>query len=390
MNAPLLKKENTLVAKIVGTLFLSIFLIAGLAMVYPLSIRPIVETIHAHSWVKTPCHIMSASVVTHDDSDGDTYSIAMTYRYRYNDTVYTSDIYDPVSMSSSGYASKKRKVQRYLQAGDTICYVNPQNPSEAVIIRGFRPVLLFTLFPIPFILVGFFGIKATLFTKAKPRRRSSFTSELRNENAVCADEYCELKPTKNRFYGFIALLFATLFWNGIISVFIVALVQEETPEIFPILFLIPFVLIGLALFVGMVHKGLSLMNPVPVIQFDHYPLRLGEIASCTVRMEGAYSRISRMKITCTGKESATYRRGTDTYTDTSLFFHEVVAETTSRNDIREQYIELPIPASAMHSFSGSSNKIIWELEILCDISLWPNSTDVFELTVVPHFERGVA
>ncbi len=85
---------------------------------------------------------------------------------------YKADRYDFVGGSSSGHAGKARVVEEYRKATTPICYVNPEDPSEAVLKRGFHASLLFALFPLPFILVGVFGVFFTLAEQEMASQRS--------------------------------------------------------------------------------------------------------------------------------------------------------------------------------------------------------------------------
>ena len=93
---------------------------------------------------------------------GTTYSVYILYEYEFGGQTYKSDRYDFIGGSSSGYEGKARVVAAYESAERPVCYVNPTNPSESVLKRGFHAKLLLALFPLPFLLVGVVGIVGTL------------------------------------------------------------------------------------------------------------------------------------------------------------------------------------------------------------------------------------
>ena len=64
----------------------------------------------ARSWVAADCEVVSSGVETHSDDDGDTYSVEILYRYRFEGREYHSNRYHFFTGSSSGYEGKARVV----------------------------------------------------------------------------------------------------------------------------------------------------------------------------------------------------------------------------------------------------------------------------------------
>jgi len=128
-----------------------VFVLLGLSAVYLFVIEPSIGIIGSRDWVETPCKIISAEVGDH----GDTYSIDITYEYTFNGTVYRSTRYDFTGGSSSGYDDKYEVIDRYRRMDNPVCYVNPKNPSEAVIFRKLDKTALILA---PMVLIMFVGI----------------------------------------------------------------------------------------------------------------------------------------------------------------------------------------------------------------------------------------
>jgi hypothetical protein len=89
----------------------------------------------AKSWRKTPCVIVS-SAVEEDAGDSGLYYIVMTYEYDYAGHRYLSDRYSFSFASTAGRWGKRRIVRRLAPGSRAFCYVNPDNPGDAVINRG--------------------------------------------------------------------------------------------------------------------------------------------------------------------------------------------------------------------------------------------------------------
>jgi hypothetical protein len=110
---------------------------------------------------------------------------------------------------------------------------------------------------------------------------------------------------------------------------------------------------------------------------------LGGSASFTWELNGAAHRVSALRITLRGTESARYRRGTDTKTDTHVFFTETIVDATHTMNIPRGNGIIRIPADTMHSFDADNNKVIWTLHVAGEIPRWPNIDDTFDITVRP-------
>jgi hypothetical protein len=360
--------------------FFGIFAIAGLGMLYPLGIKPITKTLDARSWIETPCKVLRAEVRSHEGDDSTTYSVYIFYEYEFNDQTYQNDGYDFVGGSSSGYRSKARVVDRYRSAANPVCYVNPEDPADAVLKRGFHVKLLLALFPLPFLLVGLGGVYYTLRgKKAKAFRGAAL---LRPSDAGPA----VLRPKHSPSTKLAIAILVALFWNGIISIMVVEVVggfRHGQPNWFLTLFSVPFVAVGLGMLAYVVYQFLALFNPRPQLEVSSAAIPLGGAAELRWRLSGKVSRISELTVKLQGVEQATYRRGTRTYTDRNTFYEMELYRTTDTSTIASGHVGFVIPQDTMHSFEADNNKIIWSLEVRGDIKRWPDVKESFPISVVP-------
>jgi len=145
-------------SRTVTILFFSVFLVAGLVATWFLLFRPLARVHDARQWPATPCTVVSSEVQSHSDSDGTTYSVHIVYRYTVNGHEYQSRRYDFMGGSSSGYKGKQAVVRRYPPGKKAVCYVNPRDPSDAVLEPRFTPMMLVGLFPLIFVAVGAGGV----------------------------------------------------------------------------------------------------------------------------------------------------------------------------------------------------------------------------------------
>ncbi len=254
-------------------LFFLVFFLAGSATAWFLGIRPAIKIFQARSWVPTPCTVISSRVQTHS-GDGTTYSIDILYSYQVHGQEYRSSQYDFMPGSSSGYKGKAKIIAQFPPGKRATCYVNPSDPLEAVLHRGFSKIMwVGILFPIPFLAVGLGGL---LYTVRKSRRGESVTAranrkwgnkEVRFPMSNASDAATDalvLRPKSSRIGTLIGVIVFAAFWNGIISVFVWQVIQSwarHRPEYLLTIFMIPFLLVGLGLIFAIFYQFLALFNP---------------------------------------------------------------------------------------------------------------------------------
>ena len=153
-----------------GAICCSMFVLAGLGMAWFMYLHPAIQGHQAlSSWARVPCTIVASKVGVHRDSHGSTYSIDISYRYQFNGGFYTSNRWGFFGGSSSGYSEKAAVVDRYRRGSQTTCYVDPANPSQAVLEPHSTAPMFFAFLPIGFITIG--GFITTAFVVAAVRGR---------------------------------------------------------------------------------------------------------------------------------------------------------------------------------------------------------------------------
>jgi hypothetical protein len=192
-------------------------------------------------------------------------------------------------------------------------------------------------------------------------------------------------PGGKRIKSLLGSLMVALFWNGITSVFVTIAVKSWLtghPEWFLTLFIIPFVLIGLAMIGYTFYQFLALFNPAPKLTLESSEITLNHPTKLQWMIPSRADRLSRFRLYLVGEESAEYRRGTDTVTDTRIFHEQLLFETSSPRKAGKGSVSITLPANTMTSWSSSHNSIQWKLVIKGDISLWPDINDRYEIDVI--------
>ena len=123
-------------------LFPGVFLVAGLAVMFFVGLKPVFQYWHSSSWDRVPATVLS-STLNRSYSDGSTtYSVSARYRYDYNGRSYANDTVSQYGGSDNFDDYWQRLASRLESArsrGRTVmAWVNPANPSEAFLDRTLR------------------------------------------------------------------------------------------------------------------------------------------------------------------------------------------------------------------------------------------------------------
>jgi hypothetical protein len=381
--------------------FFSIFFVVGSVFFFILFLRPLYQIRAARDWVETPCMIESSQVGIHSDSDGTSYSIDIVYKYLVDRQWHQSDRYSFQYGASSGREGKQRVVNRYPAGSEKTCYVDPDDPTQAVLNRDFVPGMWFGLFPLIFVAAGGGGLLFVFWGVGRGKRRGVTSQtewlpddEQRRVEGQPQPDYTArapsgpvtLKPVASPWGKLAGALLFAVFWNGITSIFVTIAVTSHLkgrPEWFLTIFIIPFVLVGLGMILYVGYTLLALFTPQPVVRVSSRSVRLGDLLVLNWTFGGSSRSIRQMNISVSGREEATYRRGTKTHTDTKVFREIPVVETDHFLKIQQGEAEIRIPEDTMHSFESAHNKIVWTIQVKGEISMWPDVDNSYTLLVLP-------
>ncbi len=328
------------------------------------------------SWVETPCTIESSRLVEVDSDDGTTYRVDILYRYELEGAEYRSNRYKSFPGSSSGRSANQAVVDRYRPGSQSVCFVEPSAPQNAVLMRGLGWEAAIGLLPLAFIGVG-------LGVFLSGRSKQSATPVLAGPADMDFGSR-ELKPRVTPLTRFIGMVFVAAFWNGIVSVFIFHAAdgwrQGHQPW-FLTLFLVPFVLAGAGFLIAVFYSLLSLANPKPVVRLTPGVLTPGCSFEVAWGLRGSAGRLQNLTIFLEGREEATYRRGTDTLTDRHVFARFVIAKAENPLEIAQGSARRDLPKDVPPGFAAENNKLLWSLRVHGKIDFWPDLGEEFEVQV---------
>jgi uncharacterized protein DUF3592 len=387
-------------------LFWLFFLVIGSIVFFFIVVRPLIKTIQARDWQAIPCTIISSRVQSHSSDDGTTYSIDILYSYEIDGREYKANRYTFLGGSSSGRRGKQKIVNQHPPGAKKICYVNPRDRTDAVLNRGLSPVMFFGLIPLVFVAIGFAGIRGTL----RKARGGESPVLHKGENVFQAprplkvgnhrnDETrltVELKPKTSPVAKVLGGLFVSVFWNGIVSVFVVQIVgmwrtgEAGFEKWFFTFFLIPFVLVGLFLIYFTIHSFFGLFSPRVRMRASHSPVALGESVELTWHFEGRLDKVRDLKLQLEGREERDTGSGKRRRTETKVFYAADIAHFTNINDLKSGTVLCTIPTGHSPSDTDGAERVIWAIRLKAQVEMGADLNDEYPITVVSPVADEVA
>jgi hypothetical protein len=136
--------------------------------------------------------------------------------------------------------------------------------------------------------------------------------------------------------------------------------------------------------IAVVYFLLALFNPRPRITLTPGAVPLGGTFRVEWAITGRTDVLKRLRIRLEGREEATHQSGKNTATDTNVFASIEIADVTVAQAMSSGDGTVTVPASLMHSFIGSHNKIVWTIRVQGEIAHWPDISEDFPVTVLPQ------
>ncbi len=398
-DGPLPKKARSGLAVAAIIFFPGIFFLVGAGFLIPFFIWPALQVVEARSWLEVPCEILSSGVRSHPGDDSTTYSVDALYRYEIDGRSYQSNRYGFMGGSSSGYERKARIVAGLEEGTTTLCYVDPNDPFNAVIERGFTADYLFGVIPLLFTLIGAGGLVFVIKGLRDARRdaaRPSWAAPTEPGDAPALGRFAAgptpeqpvtdslvLEPTTGPLGKLGCTILGALFWNGFLSIFVWQVVESwkaGTKEWFVILVLTPFVLIGLLLLAGIPYSILALLNPRARVSLTPGTLRVGESAQLKWSFTGFASRVRHLEVWLEATETQTHHKESGVRIETRPLDTPKVSILDRGRDqpLESGGVTFTIPTGTPLSSDGDPS-IAWKLKLHGEIAYWPDVAEEYEV-----------
>jgi hypothetical protein len=145
-----------------GAVLLCLFVTSlGTAAFAWITALPVARTVAAMSWTPTPCTVASSQVrtkVTGGEHHIVTWWPDVVFRYRVNGRDYRSNIVNLTDLPTPWYYGERGIAARYAPGAAAPCFVNPEDPSEAVLERDLSVDLWLGVWPLIMAVAGAAGM----------------------------------------------------------------------------------------------------------------------------------------------------------------------------------------------------------------------------------------
>ena len=403
--------------------FYACFFLAGCAgLVFCIVTMVIPEWRASHEFVETVCVVRAKELGETQGDDGPLYRPDIQIEYRVGGESHVATTYDMIRAYSNDRAANQTILDGFDVGKQSPCWYDPLNQDVAVLTRGYTwwHLLIFVV-PISFVLIGSGGLLYCVMHWGKSAEHMAATVKDGNplgrlQRNVSPDSDFPSIPagadmtnspgTRLRFrlpisatptWILVGVLVACVAWNGVVSIFMATLVGDflaGNPQWLPTLFMIPFVLVGLGLIVFFLRQLMITTGIGPtLLEISDHPLRPGEACRLFVSQTGRL-RINSFVVLLVCEESAQYRQGTDTRTETQCVLRLPLYERANFAILRTEPLEIEcefsIPPRAMHSFKSGNNEVRWSLRVEGDVAGWPDYSRSFPIIVYPAAAQGAA
>ena len=361
--------------------------------------KPMSSYLSAFSWDEVPCTVQDSRIArsTARKSDGSTTRVEVTFSYFIGGRKYSSSRYDFLGAYTSGGQEEKTAIlKRYPPGTRTSCWVNPENPREAVLKRDFSAdYLVGSLFSL-FILGGFTGVSWSLYHMFGGPAWSRARRQARRPTESVKDaESRKLKPRVSALRTLIGGSVLAAIWNGGVWLLLSNLIegwQEGRLMIGLTLLTLLAATVGLLLIWATIAPTVTqLLNPRLELTLSRSALKPGQSVILQWKLHGNTERVRRLLITVESPDIPFLldeAEGEEVVED--LETEEAMEEDDPEKDkpdfltiidtdqpmlIAEGTARFEVPSDAEFLFDENQEELRWTLRTRCEIPRWPDSVE---------------
>ncbi len=392
------------------------FLVLGAVFLVLLLRMPVLPEWRAnHEFVGATCSVLDKRVGERAGAAASGFRPEIQIHYTVGGRPYEIWTYDITFNSSWAYSSNRDQRQAQIDQFELFhqypCWYDPQDPTVAVVSRGYSAWLWsLLLLPAAFMFIGGGGLIYTLLNLGKSVEHRAATTQLAArldllaESTAVARDYPHVPRDANLTnspgtrlkyrlpintmlgWKLLAAALLTLGWNAVVIAFIVLAFRAPT-NWWLLLFIAPFLLVGLAMIYFLVRQALFATGVGPTqLEISDHPLLPGRHYDLFLSQSGRLA-MNYLEVFLVCEEEATYRQGTDTRTEQRRVYEQEVF-SRRRFDIPqgipfEHQCRIEIPADAMHSFTADHNEVQWKFVVRGQVQGWPKYERAFPIIVYP-------
>lgn len=355
---------NTIILVLFGIPFLG----AGCGVSY-ICLRLLVRYHQSQSWVEVPAHILSLDLIEDDSGDSTTYQVVCQYEYERQDHKYVGRRVGLTGGSDNIGSWQQDTYARLRAAQDAnklvTCYVNPERPDDALLVRDLRHGKLAFMMPFS-TLFGSIGLLVLCFfgtewhsARAERKRAALYPDQPWTHNSAWADGVIPTRSLCNRF----RMVWAwAIYWNAVSAPVLTVVPTAPNVVIAALLMIYPFA--GFAILAYAVYLGRAVRKwGNSFVELETFPGVIGGHLRGTLTIVGDITAVQDLKIElkCTEYES----RGESTQVHIpyrEVREHAALPVTFGQSEIRVPF-DFQIPASCPQTGTAGIVGVRWELTV---------------------------
>lgn len=132
----------------------------GLFLFFTLSLPVWIESVRIHTWQEIPATIVWSRERTNPDRGKGTCQPDICYEYTFANRIWRNNRLDAGVSVNPG--SSHEWMAQYPKGKRTTCRIHPTDPAKTYLITKTSWHILVTLFPLPFMFVGYLGLRSLL------------------------------------------------------------------------------------------------------------------------------------------------------------------------------------------------------------------------------------
>lgn len=135
----------------IAAIFMVITILGGAALVVSMVLQPVVAPLFTLHWDQTPC-VIKRSWAGNEFAEADA-NAEIRYTYTYGGIEHTSENISPAWLEMGGGDAL---VEAFPEGSQRVCYVNPSDPSQAILTRrvGIGEWIAFFMLGLPSIIIA--------------------------------------------------------------------------------------------------------------------------------------------------------------------------------------------------------------------------------------------
>ena len=366
-------------------LFLLPFGGAGVAMM-ALALWTVWDWQQMQSWEATPATLLSLDLQHNDKST----RIRGEYQYTFDGQQYQSTriAIDEMADNIGDYQQRHyRELMKARQAGRTVtAYVNPSDPSRAVLLRDLRMEMVAFKAALGgiFGVIGVGGILMVWFNSRKIKQQALIASRAPAEPWLWRSDWADGRVVVSGFWQFFAMLVLAVIMNLICWVTIYAVLQDNRQPS-----TVAWIVLSLFAIGSIAQVGYTVICffrwrrfPEATFRLAHVPGVIGDKLAGVLLLPGVVrpAKGFRMQLRCTRR----VRRGKNTTHITLWEQEQTIDQTLDDNDFEETAVPVvfELPPDVEPSDPYSRNPVRWVVKVTANLP-GPNANFEFE---VPVFE----